>query len=434
MKENTEREIELIKKELSELKMVNEVLGRDSEDLYLLNLVFQNISTAERDIDVIRAILEITGELKHIDYSAYLLVYEGKAEVLYDYTTLPIESLKGREVMVSESLFTNTSLYAVVKTGKEAIDFLPQKIDGISQKSYYIRPLIIKGTSCGHLLFVNYKKPFNYLRGLRTIIDRVCEIAIYRIENISLFEEIRDINIELEKEVKEKTKLLTRANFELSLELEEKRRVTEKLQLFRDLLNETADFIFVIEPEEGRLIDVNQHACKQLQYSLDELLNMEIIDVENTIPDIQTWKKHVKALKENPHMVIEGNHRRKDSYIIPVEINLRYVERKGREYIIAVSRDITQRKKVEEIIRENEERFRALAETTSSGIFIATDIFLYVNPATERITGYTKEELLDKPFYFLIHPEDRELVKSRGVARMAGDDMPEHYTFRIIRK
>lgn len=133
-------------------------------------------------------------------------------------------------------------------------------------------------------------------------------------------------------------------------------------------------------------------------------------------------------------MVIEGIHRRKDGSTIPVEVNLRYVERKGREYIIAVSRDITQRKKVEEIIRENEERFRALAETTSSGIFITTDIFLYVNPATERITGYTKEELLGKPFYFLIHPEDRELVKSRGFARMAGDDMPEHYTFRIVRK
>jgi PAS domain S-box-containing protein len=434
VKENLKRELELLKKELLELKKKNEILGRDSEDLHLLNLLFQNISMADRDIDAIRAILEITGKLKHIDYAAYLLIYEGKAEVIYDYTTLPIESLKGKEFMVSESLFTNTSFYAVVETQKDILNFLPEKINGISQKSYFIRPLIIKGTPCGHLLFVNYKKPSNYLYTLRTIIDRACEIATYRIENISLIEEIRDINMELEKEVKEKTKLLTRANFELSLELEEKRRVTDKLQLFRDLLNETADSIFVIEPEEGGFIDVNQHVCKQLQYSLDELLSMKIIDIENTIPDIQTWRGHVSALKEKTHMVIEGTHRRKDGSTIPVEINLRYVERKGREYIIAVSRDITQRKKVEEIIRESEERFRALAETTSSGIFITKDTFLYVNPATERITGYKKEELLGKPFYFLIHPEDRKLVKVRGFARMAGNDVPEHYTFRIIRK
>jgi len=164
VKEDLKMEIELIKKELYELKKENEVLGRDSENLYLLNLVFQNISKVERDIDVIRAILEITSELKHIDYSAYLLINEEKAEVLYDYTSLSIESRKGREFMVSESLFTNTSLYIAVKTEKEALNFLPQKIDGISQKSYYICPLIIKGTACGHLIFVNYKKPSNYLR------------------------------------------------------------------------------------------------------------------------------------------------------------------------------------------------------------------------------------------------------------------------------
>jgi PAS domain S-box-containing protein len=85
-------------------------------------------------------------------------------------------------------------------------------------------------------------------------------------------------------------------------------------------------------------------------------------------------------------------------------------------------------------VEKDGDLFRTLAETTSSGIFLAAERFLYVNPATERLTGYSSEELLSMKFYELVHPEDRERVKSRGLARLRGESPPKAYSFRIITK
>lgn len=86
-------------------------------------------------------------------------------------------------------------------------------------------------------------------------------------------------------------------------------------------------------------------------------------------------------------------------------------------------------------LSESEARFRALAETTSASTIIHRGgKFLYSNPAVQKSTGYTGEELLQTEFWALVHPEDRALVRERGLARMAGRDVPSEYEFRIVTK
>lgn len=86
-------------------------------------------------------------------------------------------------------------------------------------------------------------------------------------------------------------------------------------------------------------------------------------------------------------------------------------------------------------LRESEARFRTLAETTTAAIFIHQgERFLYVNPAGERIGGYSSEELLKKDFWTFIHPDYQEMVRVRGQARVVGEPVPSEYEFKFIKK
>ena len=98
-------------------------------------------------------------------------------------------------------------------------------------------------------------------------------------------------------------------------------------------------------------------------------------------------------------------------------------------------RDITTQKLALQALKESEEKFRALTETTTSAIFIYSEQgFHYVNNAFTQITGYTKEEVSDKNFWEVVHPDHKEMIKSRGLARIRGEEVPPQYEFKLLDK
>ncbi len=122
-------------------------------------------------------------------------------------------------------------------------------------------------------------------------------------------------------------------------------------------------------------------------------------------------------------------------------------EYEGKPAVIGTLIDVTARKQAEEererfylqlqqatqSLRESEARFRTLAETTSAGIFIYREGRLsYVNTAGERLTGYSRAQLLRLDFREIIHPAYRNLVSERGEARLHGADVPPEYEYMII--
>jgi diguanylate cyclase (GGDEF)-like protein/PAS domain S-box-containing protein len=86
----------------------------------------------------------------------------------------------------------------------------------------------------------------------------------------------------------------------------------------------------------------------------------------------------------------------------------------------------------EEALRQSETKFRTLAETIASAIFISQEQRLhYVNHAAQTITGYAREELLSMNFWDLVHPDCRELGLNRGGAPQRD---AEHYEAKILTK
>ncbi|MFN3660719.1 MAG: PAS domain S-box protein, partial [Brevinematales bacterium] len=103
--------------------------------------------------------------------------------------------------------------------------------------------------------------------------------------------------------------------------------------------------------------------------------------------------------------------------------------------LCTIMRDITQSKQAEQKIRESEERFRNLADSTPIAILIYQhDRWIYANRAAEVISGYSREEILKMNFWDIVHPEDREMVREIGKRRQHGDNILRTYEVRIIRK
>ncbi len=113
-------------------------------------------------------------------------------------------------------------------------------------------------------------------------------------------------------------------------------------------------------------------------------------------------------------------------------------ERGRRELLEGICAHLAQfitRCRAEQALAENEAKFRTLAETAPAAIFIHADgIILYANVASELISGYTREETLNRPIWSVIHPEDLAFLQESAKRRLRGDDFKKRWEARIIHK
>lgn len=123
-------------------------------------------------------------------------------------------------------------------------------------------------------------------------------------------------------------------------------KLIDELKLFRTLIDQSNDAIMVVDPETLRFLDANEKAYTSLDYSREKFLTLTIPDID---PDFgySSFEEITRELRESGFTIIEKNFRRKDGSTFPVEINVKHVCL-DREYLIAVARDITERKQEEE--------------------------------------------------------------------------------------
>ncbi|MCK4595613.1 PAS domain S-box protein, partial [candidate division WOR-3 bacterium] len=106
---------------------------------------------------------------------------------------------------------------------------------------------------------------------------------------------------------------------------------------------------------------------------------------------------------------------------------------------MGVLTDITEQEKIKKALQESEEKYRSVCENSLTGIYISQNGKLkFVNKQLEKLSGYSRKELLSMEFLKLVHPEDRKMVKERNSMkeerREMGEDMVSLYEFRGIRK
>jgi PAS domain S-box-containing protein len=206
-------------------------------------------------------------------------------------------------------------------------------------------------------------------------------------------EEVSRLNESLEQRVAERTVRLQAALTELG---ERERGLRESEQLYRSVVEQAAENIFLVDTETKQILEANAAFHKSLGYTLQELLQMTLYDI--VAHDRESVDDNVRRiLKEGHHFIGERRYRRKDSSLADVEVSVSVIPYRGREAFCVVAHDITERKQAEEALKESERRFRQLFENSVDALFVHDEQGRFVDCNTEacRALGYSREELAE---------------------------------------
>jgi PAS domain S-box-containing protein len=228
-------------------------------------------------------------------------------------------------------------------------------------------------------------------------------------------------------------------------DITERKRAEERLTRLSRALEMATDSI-VISDLDARIIDVNEATLRMYGTAdSEELVGKSSFDL--IAPgDRERALAGMKELLEKGY--IEGREYHvitKDGARILVEMNCGIMkDAQGKVAgFVATSRDITERKKAEEALRESEERYRALVDTAGKagvGIAIFQDTedtegaIVFVNEEFATMQGYSREEVLLKPLSDFISPDFIATTKDRYRRRQSGEDVPSYYELTAKRK
>jgi len=192
----------------------------------------------------------------------------------------------------------------------------------------------------------------------------------------------------------------------------------ESEELYRTVVEQAAENIFIVDAENQRILEANATFYASLGYAPEEVVeSMTLYDL--VAADPRSIDSNVRRILEGQTFTGERCYRRKDGSLIDVEVSASVLSYGGREAMLIVAYDVTERKRAEEALRASEAKYRTLVEQIPAITYIEavdpgerkTDL-VYVSPQIEAMFGYSPEEWMDNPQLFerLLHPEDRERV------------------------
>ncbi|HYN88230.1 MAG TPA: PAS domain S-box protein, partial [Ardenticatenaceae bacterium] len=162
---------------------------------------------------------------------------------------------------------------------------------------------------------------------------------------------------------------------------------------------------------DGVIVEINPAYCQMHGYERDELIGRHLTELIH--PDYRhVLASTVKATSAGREYQTEGVNLRKDGSPLYVEARGTSFTYRGQPHILAIVRDITERKRAEAQVREKEEQYRSVFEASSDGLVVNdrdTGVVVAVNPAFARMHGYTVEELLGRDPTAFVHPDSYHL-------------------------
>ena len=197
----------------------------------------------------------------------------------------------------------------------------------------------------------------------------------------------------------------------------------ESERKYRHLFDHLVDAAFLADAETGLIIETNRQGEKLFGRSRDEIVGMHQSDLHPSDKAEQYRRLFAEHLGEARALDAEAEVVRKDGTTVPVQISASTMTIEGRCLMLGIFRDITERKKAEETLRESEERYRNLVQNQGEGIgFVDTEEnFTFANPAGHKIFGVPPGGLIGRNLREFVDEETFALIQAQTKVRQAGE-------------
>src|SRR5438477_1634964 len=198
--------------------------------------------------------------------------------------------------------------------------------------------------------------------------------------------------------------------------------------IFRQLFEKNLAGVFV-STIEGKIVDCNDSFAHMFGYeSRAQALAQPAVSFYGTASDRHEFIEKLRHAKSFTNL--EGLYRTRDGSPLWVLENVALLQENGhgQELIQGTLVDITERKRTEQALIESESKFRAVADTAASAIFIHNGTeFLYLNRSCEQMSEYSHDELMRMTPMDIVHPDDWGFVGRRSMQRLSGEPVPGRY-------
>lgn len=219
-------------------------------------------------------------------------------------------------------------------------------------------------------------------------------------------------------------------------DITEHKRAIEQLRFQADILHNVRDSVIVTDLE-GRVRYWNEGATAIFGYTAEEMMDQTMASLYE--------EGHATQLAQDLQLIFDGHDyvgewrgRRKDGTVVWIDGKTTLLRNAAGKItgFIGVSKDITGRKRAEELAEQSEKRFRALIENSVDSITLldASGTILYTSPSVTRTLGYAAEELIGHAAAELVHPDELEKLRTIFSTIMQEAGKSTHAQFQVRHK
>ena len=212
------------------------------------------------------------------------------------------------------------------------------------------------------------------------------------------------------------------------------REAQEAIKLTQFSIDHAVEGFFWIGPD-ARILNVNDAACRMLEYTRDELTTMTLHDIDpNLLPEL--WSAQWEELKRKGSMTFESKYWSKTGCVLDTGVTVNYLDYEGSEYSCVIVRDIRERKRTDAALRASEGRYRTLYDDTPTMYFtLATDgMVRSVNRFGADQLGYLVEELIGHSVLDIFHEDDKITVAASLTECLTTPEKVSNWEFRKVRR
>jgi len=215
-------------------------------------------------------------------------------------------------------------------------------------------------------------------------------------------------------------------------DITELQRDKERLQFFKEMVDQSVDAIAVLDREDGRFVDFNQPTCELFGLPRAQLLQKRVYELDLKLNDLAGWERSALECKAKGSLVLQTVAQSSSKHPVPVEVTSHYCEIAQKAYFVVVIRDITKRQEQEAANREKQVELSNILKAFA-------DLYLWMTPLGQ-IKGYQvnnfsdlnlpPHKLIDSQIDQLFPPQACEKIRL-GLAKINQGERLVRFTYSV---